>query len=140
MKSRGSRVGSDCATVGHNSLYARDTHDSVGSLDRQRPGGQDRSAMWFSKFVTIVLLLLTSCSAALAQSFKKEFEAPEKVSLSVRNLDGRVSVVASEEQQKKVTVEARSAGAAIDLEDVKVESKGADFQIDVRPRGEKDRI
>jgi hypothetical protein len=66
--------------------------------------------MWFSKFVIAVLLLLTSCSAALAQGFKKEFEAPEKVSLSVRNLDGRVSVVASEEQQKKVTVEARSEG------------------------------
>ncbi|HET6853528.1 MAG TPA: VWA domain-containing protein [Pyrinomonadaceae bacterium] len=96
--------------------------------------------MWFSKFVIAVLLLLTSCSAALAQGFKKEFEAPEKVSLSVRNLDGRVSVVASEEQQKKVTVEAKSAGAAIDPEDVKVESKGSYIQIDVRPRGEKDRI
>ncbi|HEX5885140.1 MAG TPA: VWA domain-containing protein, partial [Pyrinomonadaceae bacterium] len=96
--------------------------------------------MWFSKLVTLSLLLLAFCSAALAQSFKKELEAPEKVSLSVKNLDGRVSVVASDEQEKKVTVEARSAGDAISDEDVKIESKGTDFQIDVRPRGEKNRI
>ncbi len=96
--------------------------------------------MLFSKLVTLSLLLLAFCSAALAQGFKKELEAPEKVSLSVRNLDGRVSVVASEEQQKKVTIEARSAGAAIEDEDVKIESKGSHIQIDVRPRGEKNRI
>ena len=96
--------------------------------------------MLFSKFVILSLLLLAFCPAALAQGFKKELEAPEKVSLSVKNLDGRVSVVASDEQQKKVTVEARSAGAAIDTEDVTIESKGSDILINVRPRGEKDRI
>ena len=76
----------------------------------------------------------------MAQGYKQELEAPEKVSLSVKNLDGRVSVVASEEQQKKITVDAKSTGLAIDPADVKVESKGADIRIDVRPRGEKDRI
>jgi VWFA-related protein len=96
--------------------------------------------MWFSKFASLVLVLLAFCSAALAQGFKKELEAPEKVSLSVKNLDGRVSVVASEEQQKKVTVEATSTGAAIEPEDVKIEFKGGDLLIDVRPRGEKNRI
>jgi VWFA-related protein len=80
------------------------------------------------------------CSAAVAQSYKQELEAPEKVSLSVKNLDGRVSVVASEAQQKKVTIEAKSSGAAIVAEDIKVESKGSDVVIDVRQRGEKDRI
>ncbi|HJP94560.1 MAG TPA: VWA domain-containing protein [Pyrinomonadaceae bacterium] len=96
--------------------------------------------MLFSRFVPLALLLAGLCSSAVAQSYKQEFEAPEKVSLSVKNLDGRVSVVASEEQQKKVTIEAKSAGAAILPEDVKVESKGSDVVIDVRPRGEKDRI
>ncbi|HZN00395.1 MAG TPA: VWA domain-containing protein [Pyrinomonadaceae bacterium] len=80
------------------------------------------------------------CSTALAQGFKKELEAPEKVSLSVKNLDGRVSVIASEEQQKKVTVDAKSSGSAIEPDDVKVEQKGGAFVIDVRPRGEKNRI
>jgi len=92
------------------------------------------------RFFTVILLVAGVCSAAVAQSYKQEFEAPEKVSLSVKNLDGRVSVVASEEQQKKITVEAKSAGLAVDPADVKVESKGANIHIDVRPRGEKDRI
>ncbi|HKP82284.1 MAG TPA: VWA domain-containing protein [Pyrinomonadaceae bacterium] len=93
-----------------------------------------------NRFLTVILLIGGVCSAAMAQGYKQELEAPEKVSLSVKNLDGRVSVVASEEQQKKITVEAKSAGLAIDPADVKVESKGADIRIDVRPRGEKDRI
>lgn len=101
---------------------------------------QDCPAMLLKRFVPLVVLLAGLCSAAFAQSFKQELEAPEKVSLSVKNLDGRVTVVASEEQQKKVTVEATSTGLAIDPEDVKVESKGAAFRIDVRPRGEKNRI
>ena len=96
--------------------------------------------MLFSRFVTLLLLLAGLCSAASAQGYKQELEAPEKVSLSVKNLDGRVSVVASEEQQKKITVEAKSTGLAVDPADVKVESKGANIHIDVRQRGEKDRI
>jgi VWFA-related protein len=97
--------------------------------------------MLFSKRLAQLLCLLAGlCLSVAAQSFKQEIEAPEKVALSVKNLDGRVSVVASEDQQKKVTVEARSAGQAIEAEDVKIESKGSVFRIDVRPRGEKNRI
>src|SRR5215211_6240240 len=92
------------------------------------------------RVLTVILLAVGVCSTTLAQSYKQELEAPEKVSLSVKNLDGRVSVVASEEQQKKITIEAKSAGLAVDPGDVKVESKGADIHIDVRQRGEKDRI
>ncbi len=93
-----------------------------------------------TRVLTVILLVVGVCSSAFAQGYKQELEAPEKVSLSVKNLDGRVSVVASEEQQKKITVEAKSTGLAIDPADVKIESKGADIHIDVRPRGEKDRI
>src|SRR5688572_7787439 len=96
--------------------------------------------MLFSRFLPLVLLLAGLCSSAVAQGFKQEVEAPEKVSLTVKNLDGRVSVVASAEQEKKVTIDAKSAGAAINPDDVKIEAKGAAFVIDVRPRGEKDRI
>jgi VWFA-related protein len=86
------------------------------------------------------LLLAIFSSPAHAQGFKQELEAPEKIELTVRNLDGRVSVVASAEQQKKLTIDAKSSGDAIDPNDVKVESKGGSFVIDVRPRGEKNRI
>ena len=90
--------------------------------------------------LTAIPVLIFLCFSAFAQGYKTELETPEKVSLVVKNLDGRVSVIASEEQQKKVTIDAKSTGAAVAAEDVKVESKGADIHIDVRARGEKDRI
>ncbi len=96
--------------------------------------------MSFQRLAQLLFLLTGLCLSTFAQGFKSELEAPEKVSLVVKNLDGRVSVIASEEQQKKVTVEAQSAGLAIAPEDVKIESKGSTIQIDVRPRGEKNRI
>jgi hypothetical protein len=83
--------------------------------------------MSFQRLAQLLFLLTGLCLSAFAQGFKSELEAPEKVSLVVKNLDGRVSVVASEEQQKKVTIEARSAGLAVAPEDVKVESKGAQY-------------
>jgi VWFA-related protein len=86
------------------------------------------------------LLLSIFCCSAFAQGFKQELEAPEKIELTVRNLDGRVSVVASAEQQKKVTVDARSSGDPVQPSDVKVEAKGASITIDVLSRGEKNRI
>ena len=86
------------------------------------------------------LLLTIFCGSAFAQGFKQELEAPEKIELTVRNLDGRISVVASDEQQKKVTVDAKSSGDTIDPSDVKVEAKGASFLVEVRARGEKNRI
>src|SRR5687768_13207380 len=57
-------------------------------------------------------------------SFQREIETPETVSVVVRNRDGRVSVIASEEQQKKVTIEGRSAGLPVDPGDISAEAKG----------------
>jgi len=94
---------------------------------------------FFPALICALLLAIFSCPAH-AQGFKQELEAPEKVDLTVRNVDGRVSVVASDEQQKKVTVEAKSSGSPIEPTDVKVEVKGSNVLVDVRPRGEKDRI
>jgi len=113
---------------------------TMAALDHQRRCGQDRSAMLFSRFVPSLLLLAALCVPAFAQGFKKELDAPEKVSLSIKNMDGRVSVVASDEQQKKVTIDAKSTGMPVGPDDVKVETKGDSINIDVRPRGEKDRI
>ena len=94
---------------------------------------------FFPALICALLLAIFSCPA-YAQGFKQELDVPEKVDLTVRNLDGRVSVVASDEQQKKVTVDAKSAGAAINPSDVKCEVKGGNVTVDVRARGEKDRI
>lgn len=112
----------------------------MATLDHGRFGGQDLSAMSFQRLAQLLFLLTGLCLSAFAQGFKSEHEAPEKVTLVVKNLDGRVSVIASAEQEKKVTIEAKSSGLEVASDDVKVESKGGTFQIDVRPRGEKNRI
>lgn len=96
--------------------------------------------MFWNKLLVILVLLVGFAFPAFAQGFKQELETPEKVSVSIKNVEGRVSVVASESHQKKVTVEATSSGLAIAPEDVKVDSKGGRVTIDVRPRGEKNRI
>jgi VWFA-related protein len=85
-------------------------------------------------------LLALTCTPAFAQSYNKELETPDTVSVSVKNRNGRVSIIAAEEIQKKVTLEANSKGTPIDPADVLVEAKGGSIQINVRDRGEKDRI
>jgi VWFA-related protein len=77
---------------------------------------------------------------ARAQSLQREFDTPDVVSLVVRNRDGRVSVIASQEQQKKVTLEASSPGLPVDSADVNAEANGAHIDIEVRSRRPQDRI
>lgn len=85
-------------------------------------------------------LMLGVGSSVFAQAYQRELDTPEKVSIIVKSRNGRVSVVASEEQQKKVTIEASSTGAAVDATDLLIEAKGASIEIDVRDRPERDRI
>lgn len=87
-----------------------------------------------------VLGTLFCAIATPAQALTREFDAPEKVSLSIKNRHGRVTVFASEEMAKKVVVEATSAGAAVDPSDVQVNVKGEIVEIQVRDRGDRDRI
>src|SRR6266545_3076767 len=65
------------------------------------------------------LLLLLAAFGSLAgqvsaQAYQQELETGEKVSVSVKSSNGRVSVIASDERKKNVTIEASSAGASID--------------------------
>jgi VWFA-related protein len=85
-------------------------------------------------------LLATAFSPASAQNYQRELDTPDKVSVSVKNLNGRVEIVAAETQQNKVAVEANSSGTPVDSTDVQIEAKAGDIRIDVRDRGAKDRI
>ena len=98
------------------------------------------SLKYFLVTSAIVLCVASLQLVAFAQTFLRELDAPEKVSVSIKNRDGRVSVIASDEQQKKVTINATSAGLPVEPSDVRVEAKGELIQIDVRARSEKDRI
>jgi VWFA-related protein len=89
----------------------------------------------------MVLGLLTAAfSPVAAQNYQRELDTPDRVSVSVKNLNGRVEIFAAETQQNKVAIEANSRGTPIDSTDVQIEAKAGDIRIDVRDRGEKDRI
>src|SRR6266498_238876 len=103
---------------------------------------------WRSRFspkplvaITAILVCLSALSVdSLAQMYKTEIDTGERVSLSVKSRNGRVSVIASDEQQKKVSIEATSTGLPVGSTDVVTAAKGGSLNIDVRPRREQDRI
>jgi VWFA-related protein len=111
-------------------------------LDFAAPQFGRSSSFFKTSLITLGLLLfllLANLSLA-AQSYSRELETSEKVSLSIRNRNGRVSVIASDEQQKKVTIEATSAGAPVNSTDVQTAAKDGSLEIEVRARREQDRI
>src|SRR5438876_5361516 len=110
---------------------------------RRFPASLFRRSRFFSEISTALIAMavcLVVHPIASAQSFKTELETGETVSLSVKSRNGRVSVISSDEQQKKVTIEATSAGLPVESSDVATVVKGASINIDVRSRREQDRI
>ena len=93
--------------------------------------------------ITGLLLLLSALTSVAgqsgAQTYRQEIETGEKVSVSVKSRNGRVSVIVSDEQTKNVIIEARSA-AAFDSADVHAVTKGSTVNIEMRDRADKDRI
>lgn len=85
------------------------------------------------------MLLLVVFLSARAQSVQRELEVSEKGLISITNRNGRVTVKASDDQ-KKVSLEATSAGAPVSSGDVQTATKAGTVQIDVRTRRDADRI
>ena len=103
------------------------------------PGQRASNSIFFA--IAIGLLVLTSASAsASAQTFRREIDTGEKVTLSIKSRSGRVSVITSDDQKKNVNIEASSAGAFIASGDIETEAKGGSVSIQVRDRRDKDRI
>ena len=88
----------------------------------------------------VVLLIVGGNQVVSAQSYQRELETPDVVSLLIKTQNGRVSVVAADEQQKKVTIEATSSGQPVEAGDLTVETKGEEISIGVRARRDEDRI
>ena len=87
------------------------------------------------------LIVVTAVSGSIsAQTYRHELEAGEKVSVSIKNRNGRVSVIASDEQQKKLTIEASSNRGPVDQTNVVAVAKGGSVNIEVRDPGDKNRI
>jgi len=94
----------------------------------------------FPKGFFCLIAVLFALAPVNAQTYRHEVETGDKTSVSVKSRNGRISVIATDEQQKKVTIEASSAGALVDQSDVLTVAKGGEVSITVRDRREKDRI
>ena len=93
-------------------------------------------------FLLLVAFFLATTIVCLAQqfSYSRELDTPETVSVSVRNLDGRVTVIAAGDLQQKARIEASSDGAAVADSDITAKASGKNLEVDVRQRREQDRI
>jgi VWFA-related protein len=98
----------------------------------------------FAKTVAIVfvsaLLAALSAQTARAQGLVRELSLPEKGTVSIKNRNGRVTVIASYEQKNAISLKAESPGAAIEEADIISTPSGSTVEIDVRKRAERDRI
>ena len=88
-------------------------------------------------FLALALWLATP--GASAQGVQRELDTTQKASISIANRNGRVSVIARDDQ-KKVTVSATSTGAPVEAGDVQTKVSGGNLEIDVRGRSEQNRI
>ncbi|HEX8423886.1 MAG TPA: VWA domain-containing protein, partial [Pyrinomonadaceae bacterium] len=78
-----------------------------------------------------------------AQGLEREFVAGAATVLSVKNLSGRVTIVAAAEgeERKSVSLRAESPGAAVGESDVVSKAAGGHIEIEVREgRAERDRV
>jgi VWFA-related protein len=103
-----------------------------------------RSKSQKRKFFLTMLLLLAAIASVAGQTnapaYRQELDTPEKVSLKVKSRSGRVSVIAQDEQLKKVSIEASSTGAPVSATDVHTVADGNNIDIEVRDRRDRDRI
>ncbi|HXT63949.1 MAG TPA: VWA domain-containing protein [Pyrinomonadaceae bacterium] len=71
-----------------------------------------------------------------AQSYEREFSVGSKPALTIKNRNGRVSVVTSDDQKDKALLQASSPGAPVEARDISISSG----EIVVRERAAADRI
>lgn len=120
-------------------------------LDHRLAAQARSTAMFFGSLVPrricrhclILLLLLAACllvafsshsnSRAQAQVYEKELTAGGKAFLTIRNRHGRVSVVASDDEKSKASLQATSAGGPVEPGDVNVSGS----EVNVRERRER---
>src|SRR5919199_3705863 len=75
--------------------------------------------------LAMACLLLSGASARVsAQSLERVLGTPQKVEVTIRNRNGRVTVTAADEEQKGVSVKATSPGATVEEKDILTTSKG----------------
>src|SRR5258708_15705401 len=98
------------------------------SIRTARPGRARNFIFRLLSFLAFALCPVTM-PAVRAQAIQRELDTPEKVEVFIANRNGRVSVIAAEDQ-KKVVVNASSTGAVVAAGDVRTTVKGNSVDID----------
>ncbi|HEX8144014.1 MAG TPA: VWA domain-containing protein [Pyrinomonadaceae bacterium] len=95
-------------------------------------------------FLIPFLITLALCAGGpmpcRAQGFERELSVTDKAEVTIKNRSGRVRVLASADQQGKLSIKAESPGAPILEEDIITKASGNSILVDVRPRAERNRI
>ena len=104
------------------------------------PVGRDHHLKKKSLAFALGLWLAAACSAS-GQGVQRELDTPGKASISITNRNGRVRVIATDDE-KKVVVEATSAGAPVEPGDVRTGGKGGAMTVRMLARvvGHLDRV
>lgn len=104
------------------------------------PGRAPNLSKNLSVTLSLILMICAVATEARAQSLQREFNTPIKASVNITNRNGRVTIIASEEQKGIVTLKAESAGAPVNEGDVSAIGSGGTININVSARREEDRI
>src|SRR5262249_44146667 len=86
--------------------------------------------------LSFVLVAALLPARSLAQNYEREISGSGKSLLTIRNLNGRVTVISSDEQKDKMKFQATSPGATVEPGDIHSSAS----EILVRERRPQDRI
>jgi VWFA-related protein len=86
--------------------------------------------------LVIAILLVSFARESRAQAYEKEFTVSTKTLLTIKNRTGRVTVITSDSEKDKATLQASSSGAPVEPGDVSVSGS----EIAVRERTAQNRI
>jgi VWFA-related protein len=90
--------------------------------------------------MVLALLSVAAPATCWAQGFERDLVASDKAEITIKNRNGRIRVLASSEQQSKISIKAESPGSPVLDSDITTKASGSSISIDVRPRSERDRI
>ncbi len=93
-----------------------------------------RPAKLLAALAPALFFLCGSVVITQAQGLERVVTTPEQIEVTIKNLNGRVVVTASDEQPKNILLKAESPGAPVRERDVVTSVSGSAVEIDVRVR------
>lgn len=97
----------------------------------------------FDKILSVgffALFLLFASATTNGQTLERELNTPEKVTVFIKNGDGRISVITSDEPKSKISISAIRPGGTIKERDVSSVVSGGHVEIEVRGGKQPNRI